>query len=288
MDRLKMSVVTKLHKELRPELAVAYVVGGLILAGFVDFITGVEIRVYPLYFFPLSLASWQFGRGGAILATVFAKTIWALTNHKAGLQYSADNVWIFNTLTQAVAFGTVAALMLLAKILLEREKVFSRTDSLTGLNNARAFYSAVAVATASCRRSKRPLTIAYIDLDNFKCINDRYGHSQGDAMLRDVASILTESLRATDIAARVGGDEFVVCFPETSKSQVAPILERLRAAIAAVHHAEECAISASIGAISWDIPLDNIDTMISAADETMYGVKKSGKNKVEAVSMETR
>jgi diguanylate cyclase (GGDEF)-like protein len=283
-----MNDITNTHKELRSELTVAYVVGGFIIVGYVDFISGAEIRAYPLYFLPLSLAAWRFGRGGAFLAVISATTIWVLANWASGLQYSTGYVWIINTLSQALAFSTVAALLSWARSLLEREKSLSRTDGLTGLNNARAFYSAVALAAASCRRKKRPLTIAYLDLDNFKCVNDRYGHSRGDALLRDVASILKESLRATDIAARVGGDEFVVCFPETSKSQVAPILERLRAAVVAVHPAEECAISASIGATCWDIPPDDIDAMISAADQTMYGVKKGGKNRVEAVSMQAK
>lgn len=222
---------------------------------------------------------------GALLAVLSATTIWVLSNWAAGLQYSVSQIWIINSLSQALAFGTVAALLSWARNLLAHEQEMSRTDSLTGLDNARAFRGAVGLAVAYCRLNKYPLTIAYIDLDNFKCINDRYGHSRGDALLRDVASILRNSLRATDSAARLGGDEFAVCLPQTSKSQAAPLLERLRAAIAVVDPAEECLISASIGAFCWEVPPESVDAIISAADKTMYAVKKGGKNGVEIISM---
>lgn len=273
------------REKMSRKLAAACVVGGFLFVGFVDFISGDEIRTYPLYFLPLSLAAWRLGRTGAVLAAVAATAIWASSNWIAGLQYSAGHIWIINSLSQALAFGTVAALLSWTRDLLEREQALSRTDSLTGLDNARAFHTAVGLAVASCRRNKRPLTVAYIDLDNFKCVNDRHGHSRGDALLRDVASILRDSLRVTDSAARVGGDEFVVCLPETSRLQAEPILERLRSSFAVVLPADECIITASIGAFCWDVPPDSVDAVISAADQAMYRVKKGGKNRVEIVSM---
>lgn len=261
------------------------IVGGFILVGYVDFATGSEVRVYPLYFFPLSLAAWRFGRVGAFLAAVGATAAWVATNWAGGMHYSSDYIWIVNTLAQGSAFGTVAGLLAWARNMLDHEQELSRTDNLTGLANARAFHSFVDLEAAASRRNGRPLTLAYIDLDNFKCVNDRYGHSRGDALLQDVAKILKHSIRVTDSAARMGGDEFVVCLPETSKSQALPVLERLRASLAAVIPADECAISASIGAFCWDIPPDSVDAMITAADQAMYEVKKSGKNRVEIFSM---
>ncbi len=273
------------RKEISKALAATCVVVGLLFVGFVDFLSGVEIRAYPLYFLPLSLAAWRLGRSGAFLAVVAATIIWVLSNWAAGMQYSAAHVWMLNTLSQTLAFGTVAAILSWSRSLLDREKALSRTDSLTGLANARAFHSSVELATAACKRNGRPLTLAYIDLDNFKCVNDRYGHSLGDALLKDVATILKNTLRITDSVARVGGDEFVVCLPETSQSQALPLLERLRAELAVVLPADECAISGSIGAFCWDVPLDSVDAMISAADQRMYEVKKGGKNRVSIVSM---
>ena len=85
--------------------ALACIVGGFIFAGYVDFLTGVEIRVYPLYFLPLSFAAWRFGRIGAFLAAVGATCVWVESNWVAGMHYSMDYVWIANTLAQCLAFG---------------------------------------------------------------------------------------------------------------------------------------------------------------------------------------
>lgn len=269
--------------EIRWEFAAALIIFGYVLIGWADYISGIEVRVYPLYFLPLSLAAWRFGKVGAILASVVATFIWDLANwaENPDFHYSINPIWILNTLLQAVAFGTVAALILWVRSRLKLEEGLSRIDSLTGLANIRALYSSAGLAIAACRRNSRPFTLAYIDLDNFKCVNDRYGHSRGDALLRDVANILINSLRVTDMAARVGGDEFVVCLPDTSESQARPLLERIRAALEVVFPKGECAISASIGAYSWDVPPESVDEMMSTADQIMYKVKTGGKNRME-------
>lgn len=262
------------------------VVAGMLLVGIVDYMSGAEIRVYPLYFVPLSLAAWYFGRLGAILAVMAVTVIWVISNLSAGMVYSSDYIWWVNAFSQAVAFGTVAALLSWARILLDHERELSLTDSLTGLANSRAFYSSVGLAAASCRRAGRPVTIAYIDLDNFKCVNDRYGHERGDILLKDVAGVFGKTLRVSDFAARMGGDEFVVFLPDTSESQAVHILERLRSSLRKSFPDNECNVSASIGAFCWDVPLESVDEMISAADKMMYDVKKSGKDRLKIVSME--
>lgn len=265
--------------------ALSTAVAGVLLVGVVDYLSGTEIRVYPLYFLPLSLAAWHFGRRGAVAAVIAVTAIWWVANSSAGLIYSADYIWWINAFAQAAAFGTVAGLLSWARNLLDRERKLSLTDSLTGLANSRAFYASAGLAAASCRRAGRPVTIAYIDLDNFKCVNDRYGHAKGDILLKDVAKTFGASLRVSDLAARMGGDEFVVFLPETSESQAEHVLDRLRSALEKVFPDNECAVSASIGAFCWDVPLESVDAMVSAADEMMYEVKKSGKNNVKIVSM---
>lgn len=261
------------------------VVSGVLLVGVVDYLSGAEIRVYPLYFVPLSLAAWHFGKAGAALAVIAVTAIWVVSNFTAGMAYSADYIWWVNAFAQAVAFSTVAGLLSWARTLLDHERELSLTDNLTGLANSRAFYSSVGLAAASCRRAGRPVTIAYIDLDNFKCVNDRYGHERGDLLLKDVAKAFGASLRASDLAARMGGDEFVVFLPETSELQAIPVLDRLRSTLKESFPDNECAVSASIGAFCWDVPLESVDAMVSAADKMMYEVKKGGKNNVKVVSM---
>ena len=282
-----MNHETNLAARIVSKYAFAWVLLSFVFAGWIDYVTGNEIRSYPLYFLPLSLASWRFGKTGGAVSVATATVIWVLANWTAGLRYSSDLVWVINSASQAAAFGTVAVLLCWARYLLEQEREMARTDNLTGLANARAFHLALSQAAALCRRNKRPLTLAYIDLDNFKCVNDRYGHSRGDQLLVDVAAILKSTIRQTDHVARMGGDEFVVCLPETTADQAQLLLERLRLKLASVFPDGHCRVSASIGASCWNIPPVSLDDMISAADQTMYAVKKAGKNRLEIVTLQS-
>lgn len=260
------------------------IVVSIVLIGLVDYSTGMDIRVYPLYFLPLSFAAWRFGRLGGIASSLGATLAWAVSNLAAGMHYSHDYIWILNALAQFVAFVTIALVLAWVRDVLKREQALSRTDTITGLPNIRAFYESVELSAASCIRHARPLTLAYIDIDNFKCVNDRYGHPRGDALLLEVASALRASVRATDHAARIGGDEFVICMPETSDIQARSLLERLHDALAKKLPTEGCEVSSSIGALSWKVPPASVEAMVAEADKLMYAVKKSGKNRVEVIA----
>ena len=128
----------------------------------------------------------------------------------------------------AIAFGSVALLAAAQRDWLRRERAISRTDGLTGLLNGRGFYEAAAVELARSSRYRHPLTLAYVDLDDFKEINDRLGHARGDAVLVAVAHALRRACRSTDLVGRLGGDEFVVLFPETDRDAAEAALVKLR------------------------------------------------------------
>ncbi len=107
----------------------------------------------------------------------------------------------------------VVVILSTLKGVLEREKIFARKDFLTGIANRQAFFEFAGIEINRCRRHEYPLTVAYIDCDNFKAINDYFGHQTGDNLLMSVADILQKIIRATDIVARLGGDEFAVLLP---------------------------------------------------------------------------
>lgn len=271
--------------EIGKGAATSFVFFGLILAGIVDYVSGVEIRAYPLYFLPVCLAAWYFTVIVSGFVVLAATAIWVASNVAAGLQYSQDYIIAINACAQFITFAVVATLLNYSRVLLNREKLLSNTDRTTGLLNSRGFYPLVAFAIASCKRRGVPLAFAYIDLDNFKCVNDKYGHQRGDVLLNDVAALLKKALRESDVVGRLGGDEFAVCLPDTDRAQAAHILERLRLAISEVFPSTECKVSASIGAVCWDIPPDEIEAMVSDADNAMYRVKAAGKNRVEIHSI---
>ncbi|NJO47273.1 MAG: GGDEF domain-containing protein [Oscillatoriales cyanobacterium RM2_1_1] len=144
----------------------------------------------------------------------------------------------------------------------------------------RSFYEQANTTLALCRRHQRPASLAYIDLDNFKIANDRFGHKQGDMLLREVAQLLDSYLRKSDISARIGGDEFVIFLPETDPDGVFNALERFRAHLSQSPQFQVCSVTASIGVVSYWRSPDSIYELINAADDLMYTVKSSTKNRV--------
>jgi diguanylate cyclase (GGDEF)-like protein len=273
----------KLLDKLSPIMAFALMVVGIVLIGLLDLATGVELRVYPLYFLPLSAGAWSLGPAGAWAGSLIAAATWYESNRLAGMTYSDWTIWYLNLAAQTLAFVTVSLLIARMRTMFAREADLARTDPLTGMHNSRAFADRLEHVAALERRHERPLTVAFVDLDNFKCVNDRLGHARGDDVLRTVAQTIRAELRESDFAARIGGDEFVVCLPETGEDAARTVLERLRASLEAALHAPPCRVSASIGAVTWSKPTAKPDDMMRGADELMYEVKRSGKNSVRVV-----
>jgi diguanylate cyclase (GGDEF)-like protein/PAS domain S-box-containing protein len=163
---------------------------------------------------------------------------------------------------------------------LEREKVLSSVDPLTGTINARVFRDRAREEIDRSRRYGRPFTLAYVDLDNFKTVNDRFGHSAGDNLLRMVTDIIRNNLRTTDIFARVGGDEFAFLLPETDQGSAHAVLDKIRNKVASSLQEAELPVTMSVGAVVYLSPPDSVDSMIQQADNLMYQAKYSGKNRI--------
>jgi len=166
------------------------------------------------------------------------------------------------------------------KLALEREKDDARIDFLTRIPNRRAFYEIAAAEATRARRYKRPLTIAYLDLDNFKNVNDSSGHEVGDELLVEVAATIRSNLRSTDTVARLGGDEFAMLLPETSPASGAMVIHKLFEKLQASIRQKDWPVTCSIGVVSFEHPPESVDDMVRQADEAMYSAKVQGKNSV--------
>lgn len=267
-------------KTLSPAAVHVLVIAGLVIVAFIDYITGIEIRIFPLYYLPLMLAAWRLPRGVTITYAVSAAVIWALVMYVSGREYSTGVFWLINLLTQGSAFLLVSILVNKLNAVIERERKLSHTDLLTGLPNRRDFFEKSRLAVARCRLSMKPVTVGYIDLDNFKRANDTLGHEHGDELLQTVADTFRHCLRSGDICARMGGDEFVVLLPETDFEHAGPILERIREELADNKEFSRSGVTASIGAITYSSAPQLVDDMIAGADEMMYRVKGGSKNRV--------
>jgi diguanylate cyclase (GGDEF)-like protein len=167
--------------------------------------------------------------------------------------------------------------------LLQQAERFSLEDSVTQVNNRRCLDVRLAADVQRARRYASPLTIAMVDIDNFKEINDRYAHTKGDEVLRRVAALMRESLRDSDYVARYGGDEFVLVFPETRLSNARLVCEMVRERIAAEDWssiAPELKITVSLGVAERSPNTNTPDLLLNAADRLLYRAKRHGKNAV--------
>jgi len=258
----------------------ALVLGAILLISALDFFSGVERRVLPLYYLPITFAAWYFGWLGAVSAAALSTFGWYQSNQLAGLQFSHPAIWAVNIFSQGTSFAIVGLLVAGLRSAIARERTLSRMDALCPLLNRRAFFEDSVRLLALCRRNKRPVTLAYLDLDNFKAVNDSRGHKAGDDLLLTVAQVLTASIRASDVAARLGGDEFVIMLPEVGPEQAQSVLERLRAAVCQSHPDLTSPVGVSVGAVTYMLAPDDLDTMIQRADSVMYAAKNDGKNRV--------
>jgi diguanylate cyclase (GGDEF)-like protein/PAS domain S-box-containing protein len=155
------------------------------------------------------------------------------------------------------------------------------TDDLTGLTNRRSFRDVARTLFDLSRRHGRPLSIALVDVDRFKTVNDRRGHESGDGVLRRLAALLTARLRSSDIAARYGGDEFFLAFPETSAVAAGAIIDDLRVQFRAGSGASagsDEAVTFSAGVAEIDASMRSLDDLLRAADEALYLAKSAGRD----------
>lgn len=197
-----------------------------------------------------------------------------------GHVYSHFLIPYWNAFERLCFFIIVSYYLSGLKSSLTQEKLLAGIDSLTGLLNRIAFNDAAQSEIDKARRFKHPFTVAYMDLDNFKMVNDHLGHSVGDALLQLVADTIKKNTRVVDIVARLGGDEFIVLLPETGIESAQVVFRKLQKRIMEAMQKNRWPITLSIGAVTYINPPDTVDNMIKKADNLMYSAKNSGKNKI--------
>jgi diguanylate cyclase (GGDEF)-like protein len=157
------------------------------------------------------------------------------------------------------------------------------SDPLTGLYNRRQFQELMEKEILRATRHARPLTLALLDIDHFKSVNDRYGHPAGDGVIRAIANLLRQSARADQLVARIGGEEFALVYPEQTSRDAAIGTERLRTAVEALPHTlggSAQRITLSIGLATWERGMQGLSDLMRAADAQLYRAKQAGRNRV--------
>jgi len=248
--------------------------------GIVDYVTGKEITISVFYLLPVSLASWVGDRKTGILVSLFSTLTWIINDMIEGHYYSSPAIAYWNAVAALGSFVAVAVVLSALRSAFDQLKCLARTDPLTGIANTRTFVEFAGRELSRARRYSSTFSLAYLDLDNFKSVNDRQGHTVGDCLLRAVAATMATEIRSTDLVARIGGDEFAILLPQISPEAAVNVLSRIRTKLGAVMSSAQWPVTVSIGVITFDAPPDSVNEMIRLADSLMYQAKTSGKNRI--------
>jgi len=248
------------------------------LVGFLDYLSGYQVSFSLFYLGPVSAAAWYAGRRAGITLAVVASFVWYGVELASGYTYDHPIIPVWNALVRLGFFLIVTLLLASLRRHLANEQRLARTDPLTGVMNARAFTERLARDLALCDRTRSPLTLAYVDLDDFKQVNDRYGHTGGDELLRTIGRTLRGGTRRTDTVARLGGDEFAMILPGADLDGASHLVAELRQLVDNSQAQDGPSTTCSIGAVVFNELPGSADGAIAAADGLMYEAKKSGKN----------
>ena len=253
----------------------------LLLIAAIDYVTGFKLRLTVLYLVPLLIFTWVAGRLFGIMLSIIACTSWAYIDVIAGHYVDDPKLLYWDWGTVLAGFMVLVSGLSMLRVALEDALFQSRKDSLTGLVNKGGFYQVVGTELEMCRRYKRTLSIAYIDCDNFKHVNDKFGHHIGDNLLRMISKTMQRKLRGSDLAGRLGGDEFAVMLPETNAEACRMVIEMLQQRLLHEMKENNWPVTFSIGIATFTRMPSSIEDMIRQADKLMYAVKNSNKGAIK-------
>jgi len=251
-----------------------------ILLGILDYLIGPELSFSVFYTMPIMMAAWYGGKRVGFFVAAASAVIWLSADLAAGSDYTAMLIPIWNTVVRLAFFLIIMVLLLIVHEKLILEEMLADTDPLTGLANRRFFLEQLEREYARSKRYPEPLAIAYLDLDNFKYVNDTMGHDIGDELLIKVSQTLLSSIRGSDFAARLGGDEFSVMLPMLESESALPMLKKLQDELLGVMQENNWPVTFSIGVVTYNEVMESSRDMIKQVDDLMYEVKKSGKNNI--------
>lgn len=253
----------------------------VIVLGVVDYLTGPEWSFSAFYLLPIALVAWCVGlRWGLFISAVSGLT-WLTADMGAGHIYTHPFTPYWNMLVRLLSFVVVTYALSELKKVLDKEKNYARQDYLTGAANSRDFMETAQAELQKARAGGYAIALAYIDLDNFKGINDTFGHSVGDQLLKIVADTIKKNLREGDMVARLGGDEFGVLLPRATEDSSLAAMKRMKEYFLAEVKRKKWPVSFSMGLVLFKKFPDSVDEMIKRADNLMYTVKDSGKNDIK-------
>jgi diguanylate cyclase (GGDEF)-like protein len=243
----------------------------------IDYITNPVVDLYAIYLIPALLAVWFIGQFSGLVFLIVGNFCWTYVDliRRPDLQFW---VMIVNSALRAGVFLALLWSVSRLRAMNGSLSELSLSDELTGLPNRHALRTRGEIELQRIRRGKAPLSVMFIDVDDFKKVNDTQGHDAGDILIEDIADMLNHGTRITDFVARLGGDEFVALFPEIDGKVATQLAAKIKNSAKAVLARYKTPLSLSIGIATFNRAETSFDTVLSKADRLMYEVKSHGKD----------
>lgn len=243
-----------------------------------DYLTGPLAPFSQLYLIPIFISAF-FVNGKWTYFIAFLAVLADIPVFMQLLQTFTLTPVIFDFSSKLITYFTFAYLTLLLKQVLLKLDELASEDSLTKAKSGRFFYEVGATELARAYRSKQPLSLAYIDLDNFKEVNDTQGHLHGNQLLIEITSSIKTNLRIEDMIGRLGGDEFAILLVQTDQQQAEGVITRIQQDLSKAITPYKTNVTFSIGVITYlGKRLINMEDFVLLADNAMYDIKKTTKN----------
>jgi diguanylate cyclase (GGDEF)-like protein len=248
----------------------------LATVGLADYATGRDVNLSVFYVAPIALSTWFVGRRTGLLFAALSTMTWFLADDMG--RHAQPLVPYWNAAVRMGFYAVMVVILAKLKVSLEHERNLSREDPTTEIANPRALFEWGAKEVERARRFRRPVTLLYIDCDDFKLVNDQDGHAAGDEVLREVAQALQGAVRDVDFVARVGGDEFAVLLSETDSAGAQVAVGRLQERLSKEMARRGRPVTFSVGAATFSAGLSSLEEALREADRLMYSAKTCGKN----------
>jgi diguanylate cyclase (GGDEF)-like protein len=261
-------------------LLIAESISLVVIVGVIDALAPWELAFAPFYLIPLFFATYFISTGFGVFTAVLCLISWLLVDLVTHIPYSHNIYHYLNFFIRCCSYLVFIFLLTCLKNVMQLVRDLANTDALTDLPNTRHFFHLAANEIQRASRYHHTITLAYMDLDGFKAINDTIGHKEGDRVLRVVANTLRNNSRSSDLIARLGGDEFAVLMPEGGFDSAELFLRKIQDRLLEAMNEHEWSVTFSIGAVTFQTVPDSVDELLRQADTMMYAVKRSGKNKV--------
>jgi len=233
------------------------------------------------YIIPVIIASWYVGFNAGLFISVFCLVEYSFLFIYYQVEFFNLSVYLISFIPKMVVYFFIAFILVRLKKSLIAERQLARIDSLTRIGNRKSLFERVELEMNNLRRYNKIFALVFIDIDDFKKINDTSGHIEGDRILKTFANRVNDTIRKNDALFRVGGDEFILILPQTNLDQSKIVMSKIKASLGEpdIQSKQFPTVSAGVGIFT--VYIENIEDVVLYVDKLMYKVKKTGKNNVD-------